>query len=535
MQFHSVRYSLFHRSMCVSPRFYMNSISSLLLFFIPLVAIAGNNNCSRLMERAITQDWLDQQRARVDDQAAAQTRLGVAVRKVGLDKVAVREEILKNHSPDYTFKLKGQGETDQHQTGRCWVFGAQSVMRAYLLASGLLPHDFEISETDVWENALLERANIYIEDLFKSLYRRVKPAEMQEIAIPSISEGGTFHEFLETVKKYGVVPKSQMPETSGTLRSGVTQELNLMLSTFGLKWVEAKNKIDQARRANGGAIYSTEYKAIENSLREEKAKVMAGVYQILVTHLGQRPKTFKLRISDRVHDPLPENAKAGTKTKPHESPISISREAVEMEMTPMQLLDLTGFLSEEWIIVSYLPQKEFGRRYRFPNSRGVVPEGDQDPRNLEYFNLPIERLLQLVVKTLHAGYPVEFGSDVKKSADFEHGILHPDLYDTDAVYGDVVNRKELLKSKSQLNYLYQSFSTHAMAIVGEDSPDPSKPPIKYLVQNSWGSVPYLHMYQEWAELFLYNAAIPRRLFNEEEQKQLDAQPITLKFSEMFRK
>jgi len=461
---------------------------------------------------ALSPEWVAKQIERMKNQDPTLTRLQTIVHQVGLKPAAINEQIVKNHNADYTFILKGQSVKNQLGTGRCWDFSAGSVLCTPLTTSGIFPPNFEISENYVWFYTLLERSNHYIDNLMKKARLRMDPKVVQMNSIPHIEEGGYFHSFVEIVNKYGVVPKATMPETAASARKGLTDELELMLSDFGLKWADANRRMS-------GLMTTSQRTAVLDDLKQKKSEVMQGVFQILATHLGIPPTEFKLRLN------LP--AKPQDPPKP-----AVEFSATEKLMTPKELLDLTGFNKEDWVTVSYFPSREFGRVYELPDTDEVVPDVAGQPDRLKFLNLPMDRMLELIEATLKEGYPVEFDSDVMNNTEFSQGIMHPDLFDTDAVYGGVVDRKELLKSRQKLGYVFKNHATHAMDIIGIDRPDPNAPAVKFLVLNSWGPQAgdggYLHMYREWVEQFVENINIPKHLLSPEEQKMLERPSVAVK-------
>lgn len=472
-------------------------------------------------------EWIASQIHKINDLPNSAKRLHAAVRNAGMQSVALNEDILKAHNNEYTYVLNGQGVTDQGDTGRCVYFSHGSTMRAALLRSGLLPPDFEFSENYLWFYGLLEQANRYAETLIRNLGRKLSPREIQALAIPAVSEGAFFHSVDALVRKYGVIPKKQMNETASSEYGSVTEEVDLMLAQFALRFVEIRKQADALKREHKGKIPPAQRERLVTELRNQKAYAMEGVMRILSTHLGTPPAPtapFKLRLTTK-----PDAVEPGA--------IAVRSESVEREFTALSLLEYTGYLKEDWISVAYLPNKKYGKRYSFNSDLEILPPEGQKRRRIEFFNLPIARLKQLTLQALLEGYPVSFSSDVTPALEPGTGILHPDIYKTDAIYGGAVNRSELLSSRQNLNYLLQSFATHQMTIVGVDQPgvaggiDPNLDFVKLLIQNSWGAEygdkGYLHAYGSWFEKFVGQISIPKRLLTPEELKQFESPEVQM--------
>jgi len=124
------------------------------------------------------------------------------------------------------------------------------------------------------------------------------------------------------------------------------------------------------------------------------------------------------------------------------------------------------------------------------------------------------------------GQVVWFGCDVGKMLEREMGILDPDVYDFEAVYGTSLK----LDKAGCLDYGH-SRMTHAMVLTSVDLDDSGKP-TKWRVENSWGTEKhgdkgYMVMSDRWFDEYLYEAMVRRGYLSPELLKGLDTDPVVL--------
>ena len=119
--------------------------------------------------------------------------------------------------------------TNQKSSGRCWLFAALNLFRE--IANKKLNMDkFELSQNFIayWDK--LEKANYFLESILDTLDLYKDDRMVNYIVTTGIQDGGQWDMMANLVIKYGLVPKSAMPETyaSSNTRS-LNQAINIKL------------------------------------------------------------------------------------------------------------------------------------------------------------------------------------------------------------------------------------------------------------------------------------------------------------------
>ena len=98
-----------------------------------------------------------------------------------------------------------------------------------------------------------------------------------------IQDGGQWDMWVNLIKKYGVVPKSEMPET---YQSGKSMRMNRMITR---KLREYAKKL---REAINNKTSAEEVIKLKNTM-------LSTVYKMLVVHLGEPPESFNWQVRDK--------------------------------------------------------------------------------------------------------------------------------------------------------------------------------------------------------------------------------------------
>jgi len=146
-------------------------------------------------------------------------------------------------------------------------------------------------------------------------------------------------------------------------------------------------------------------------------------------------------------------------------------------------------------------------------------------RGVRYLNVDIETLKKATADMIVDGHVVWFGCDVGKMLERDMGVLDPDVYDYELVYGTAFN----LDKAGRLDYGH-SRMTHAMLFTGVDL-DEAGVPIKWRVENSWGTKlgdkGYLMMTDRWFDEYLYEVTVSKKYLSPELLEVLDTEPVVL--------
>jgi bleomycin hydrolase len=261
--------------------------------------------------------------------------------------------------------------------------------------------------------------------------------------------------------------------------------------------------------------FAEDQKLLTQAQAEELFKIreegMGDIYKMVASHLGAPPEKFTFTFKD------------GTKK----------------EFTPKQFArEVVKFNPKRNIVVSSDPTLEYDKPYRIPGSL-LNLEMPKEPDSTNHFiNVKNERLLELVKEAIDQDYAVWFGADANQSMIVwsktnpkAAGIMHPDIYKTDQIYGLKDNdafpnlddsKKERVAGTTQMD--------HAMVFVGYDLNEIGKI-VKLKVANSWGKKAgdhgYFHMYREWFEKYVSQIAIPEKILSKPEKEVLKQPKIDL--------
>jgi bleomycin hydrolase len=457
----------------------------------------------------IPMTWVDGMIAQGESADPQSRRLQDIVQRLGFSKAALNREILQDHNDKYTVEIPMGSITDQKQSGRCWLFAGLNMIRSTMIADKTVGKDFEFSENYLHFFNMLEKTNRDFEEASQKIYRRSSPknfssAQRRAAAIPQLGDGGWYEYFAFLVSKYGLVPKGAMGET---ISSGATA---VMLNEL---------KDSMAATTSEMLANAKQYKAGRepNLAQQIHDRGMSRVWKILVTHLGTPPSRFEYR----------DAGKTETVGRTQVTPTTVKT------YTPQEYArDVVKFNPDDYLSVSAYPGKKENTVYEAKNSAiGKSAPGEHD-RDLRFLNVNSDRLENLAADAIRGGQPVWFAADVGHNTDAETGIMHPRLFDRDAIYQFDAGESAPNLTRKQSAYFSRIAATHAMVLTGLDQPDPSKPIVKFKVENSWGdkvgSKGIFHLYREWFHQNVFVIVVHKRFLNEKEQGLVNGKSRELK-------
>ncbi len=117
--------------------------------------------------------------------------------------------------------------SNQGTSGNCWLHAGLSYLKIKLIVKYNLPEDFDLSINylSFWDR--FEKANIFLNRMIKFRDKGFNDLQVQRLLLNPFKEGSRWDSFVLLIKKYGVVPKSVMPDTSHT---GDSHSLNHLLN-----------------------------------------------------------------------------------------------------------------------------------------------------------------------------------------------------------------------------------------------------------------------------------------------------------------
>ncbi len=414
----------------------------------------------------------------------AKNRLALnAVTKSGIGAVALNRAVVNQIDHTYSELIKTPKATHQQKSGRCWLFAGLNTLRLRAMEKMNL-EEFELSQAYQMFYDKLEKANYFLESIIETRDEPLDGRLVMWILDNPIVDGGQWDMFSNLIKKYGVVPKTAMPETES---SGNTRPMNALL----LARLREDARVLREMAAEGASV---------DRLRDAKHQMMEAFYRMLSIHLGTPPETLFWEWRDKDE--------------------AFHREG---EITPQAFFEkYVDFDLDDAVCLINAPtdDKPYKKLYTVQFLGNVV--GGQIVR---YLNVEVETLKQAAVEMIKDGNVVWFGCDVGKWLERDMGIMDPAIYDFELVYG---TRFELDKA-GRLDY-GQSRMTHAMVLTGVDL-DEGGQPIKWRVENSWGTdlgdKGYMLMSDAWFDEFVYELTVSKAYLSAELIDVLDTEPIVL--------
>lgn len=426
--------------------------------------------------KEITVEFLEKMRKSYAKDKNAHT-LNAAVAKTPLIDLAYVSTAAAKLNGEFEIEIKTHGITAQKQSGRCWMFSCMNIMREIVIEKCKLDA-FELSGNYLAFYDKLEKCNncleMYIENAKKPLEDR-----MNEYILDGIGDGGYFGMAVDLVNKYGVVPKSVMPETE---QSTHTAKLMYLLNNL-------------LRR--DGAILRDLVKAKKDPYKE-KEKMMAEIYTALCICFGEPVKDFDFSYRD----------KDGAFHQ-------------DYKITPKQFFDkYVGIKLNDYITVTNedTDNKHLNKRYQFHYMGNMVGS------NVDYINLPIEELKELTIKQLKDNDPVWFACDAGAYGDRKMGVWDQDSVDFESLLGGI---DMYLEKGDRLKY-NASFGTHAMIFTGINFDKKGKPN-RYKIENSWGEEVgkkgYFVCSDKYFDEYVYEVIINKKHLNDKQKKILKSKAI----------
>ena len=424
--------------------------------------------------------------ARYDEAFAADPKNLLALNAVTSAKV---DDVARDRAAviraEHTFShvIKTPTVTDQKHSGRCWMFAGLNVFRLEAMKR-LNVEQFELSQNHLMFYDKLEKANQFLETILETAGEPTDGRLISFLLRDPIGDGGQWDMFASLVRKYGVMPKSAMPET---VSSSDTMALNAVL--------RAKLREYAAELRRGHASGDA-----PDALRRRKADMLQTLYRILAMHLGRPPRSFVWQWRDKDD--------------------GFHRDG---ELTPQEFFArYVGFDLDSVVSLINCPtdDKPFGRLFTVQYLGNVVG-GDM----VRYLNVPIDVFKQAAVAMLTEGRAVWFGCDVGKMRATEQGILDGELYDLELLYGTAFRA-----DKAERVSYGHSAMTHAMVFTGVDLDDGGQP-LKWRVENSWGEKVgekgTFVMSDGWFDEYMFEVVVEKKYVPAEVLAALDEPPVVL--------
>jgi len=406
-----------------------------------------------------------------------------AVTQNGIAAVALSRKEVDRINYTFSNLIESPEATNQERSGRCWLFSGLSLLCLEAMKK-LNLQTFELSEVYqmFWDK--LEKANYFLENIIETRDEPLDSRMILALLSDPLSDGGQWDLFVNLVDKYGVVPKSFMPETNS---SSDSDSMNTLLVSKLREYA----KLLRDRCAQGSS---------EEELRKSKSELLEEFYRMLAIHLGKPPTNFywEWRDKDKVF---------------HRDGVMTPREFYK-KYVDVDLDDLVCLINAP------TKDKPYNKIYTVQYLGNVI-----GGRPVRYLNVDIETLKKAAVAMIKDNHAVWFGCDVGQMLETEMGAMDLNVYDYDTVYGTDFK----LDKAGRLEYR-NSEMTHAMVLTGVDLDETGKPR-KWRVENSWGAMigdrGYMYMMDEWFDEYLYEITVRKKYLSPELLSVLCTEPVVL--------
>ncbi|KAM5346554.1 hypothetical protein ACJ41O_009559 [Fusarium nematophilum] len=396
----------------------------------------------------------------------------------------------------FNVKIPFEGDpiTNQRSSGRCWLFASTNVFRVALMKRYGL-ESFELSQAYLFYWDKLEKSNWFLEQIIDTAGEDLEGRLVQRLLGDLVSDGGQWDMVYNLVEKYGLVPQTLYPDSWNAMSTGILNSVvKTKLREFALRlrsMVNSKNGVSAA------------------ALSSAKDKMMREISLIMTLLLGPPPspeEAFTWQYNDK-------NGKA------HELKITPKDFAKNIYSPEFRI---TSSAVEGMISLVHDPRHEPFSLLTVSRLGNIV-----GGRGISYVNVDLDTLKNTCIKMLKAGIPIFFGSDVGKFSDSRSGIMDLNLFNYELGF----NTSLLGMTKAQRLMTGESQMTHAMVLTAVHLDEETGKPVRWRVQNSWGTAAgdkgWFVMSDAWLDEFVYQAVVDPRFCSKEVRDVLKKEAVIL--------
>lgn len=449
--------------------------------FLSFVLTIATNAAAQTGSGGISQQMVDDIR-KSQKMTGSERALANAIASNSIDALAKNHANAGELDTYFSVETKKQTITDQQSSGRCWMFSGFNVLRSdFSRRTDSLTIELSHSYLFFWDQ--LEKANLFLQGIVDTGKKPIDDQRVQFFFKNPINDGGTFCGVADLADKYGLVPKSVMPETySSDNTSRMARLISSKLREFGL----------QLRKMVSDGKKMTDINA-------EKTKMLGTVYRMLAMTIGEPPTEFTYAFRDKDGRTVGE-AKTYT-------PMSFYKEVVGDEP-----------INGTFIMAMNDPRREYYKTYEVEYDRHTY-----DGHNWKYINLPMEDIERMAIAALKDGKKLYSSYDVGKMLDRKRGYADTENFD----YGLLFNTTFGMNKAERIS-TFDSGSTHAMTLTAVDLDDEGKA-TKWKVENSWGAdwgqKGCLIMTDRWLREYMFRLVVDKKYVPEDILKMNEQKPI----------
>lgn len=411
-----------------------------------------------------------------------QTALQRSVVKNGITASAENVSAKVNNVPVFSVDVTTGKVSNQKQSGRCWMFAALNTFRHKMLNDFNLK-EFELSQNHTFFWDKYEKANYFYENILATANEPLTSRKVAFLLQTPQQDGGQWDMIVSIFQKYGVVPKTVMPESSNSSNS---RDLN--------------NYLNKKLRKDAVVLRQlvAEGKTAED-IQTAKEAMLEDIYRFLATSLGTPPETFDFEYRDEDKN-----------------------YHIDRNLTPQSFyekyvgVDLDDYVS---IINAPTADKPYNQSYTVEMLGNVV-----GGKEVKYLNVDMPTFKKLAIAQLEQGESVWFGCDVGQSSTRDTGIMALDAYDINDLF-DI----DFTMTKAERLDFGESLMTHAMVLTGVDLIDGES--TKWKVENSWGEKVgtngFFVMSDAWMDEYTYQIVVRKEFLTAEQLTAFEAEPTVL--------
>ena len=411
--------------------------------------------------------------------SAAEKAARNALAQNAIPELATNADNLAMIDTNFSHRVTTKGITDQHQSGRCWLFTGLNVLRAQMIDEYDLA-GMEFSQNYLFFYDQLEKSNLFLQAVIDTKHLPMEDRQVEWLFKNPLSDGGQFTGVSNLIMKYGVVPAEIMPENYQSNNTAqVSNLIKLKLREYGLKLREQKDR---------------------RSTVALKTEMLTEIYSMLVRAYGVPPTEFEWTLRDK------------------------EGKVIETKIYTPQSFYTEYFgdldLENDFVMVMNDPSREYYKVYEIEYDRHVY-DGD----NWVYLNLPIDEVKALAIASIKDNTAMYFSCDVGKFLLSNKGTLDINNFDYESLMGVdfPMNKEERVRT-------FASGSSHAMTLIAVDLDEEGNPK-KWMVENSWGPQAgwkgNLIMTDEWFEEYMFRVVVNKKYISAETLELLNQKPIML--------
>lgn len=433
--------------------------------------------------------------------------------KTNFRNLVIKADYIQSNQDKFTNQINIKTNiTNQHHSGRCWLFAILNVIRLKMIDKYKI-ENFELSENYLFFYDRLEKANYF----FNIIAKNYKKDFINDVKIISIlkdktNDGNHWNMFSNLINKYGIVPKDAMNDH---FHSKNTHELNIFYNNFLSKM--AQNIVISLRKNANLDIN----KLINTILKD--------CYKILVIFLGEPPKTFDWEYYITNNNKNKANDKQIEKFNNNLKLIKINN------LTPLEFYKnyVNYNVNDKVCLINY-PCKDY-KYYKSYTIDGIP--NFVGAKNINYINVPQNVIEKAIIKSIDNNEAIWCGIDWGKFNTKEYSVLDQNAFN----YKDIFGFNNEMDKCDGLTYR-QSTSTHAVVIRGYNKNNNNNID-KFKVENSHGNSfseykkfkynGYYVMSNDWFNKYLYIAVIDKNYLDKKVLDCLNTKPFVLSYYTPF--